>query len=405
MAHVAIVGAGPAGGALGYLLARRGIGVTLIERQTDFAREFRGELLMPSGIEALSQMGLAAAADRVPHVAIRALEPYLLGRRLFRVELGDAAAGGNVPRWTSQPELLEMLVAEAARFPAFHFERGASVRELIHQDGRVSGVRCQTLNGEREILADLVVGADGRTSVTRKRSGIAARCDRVAFDVVWCKVPLPGFIASDPHARGYLGHGHLLIAAPTPDDRLQLGWVIRKGTFGDLRRRGIPEWLDELANHVSPDLADHLRRHREDVSRPFLLDTVSDHVATWSVPGLLLIGDAAHTMSPVGAQGLNIALRDAIVAANHLVPLLMDGAAPAALDAAAGRIQAERQPEVDAIQRIQRVPPYVILSRSWWSKLVLQVLPFVLREDIARGRGGTVFRRIAFGVTDVQLRV
>ena len=137
------------------------------------------------------------------------------------------------------------------------------------------------------------------------------------------------------------------MAYRTWDDNLQIGWVILKGNFGDLRKRGLPEWIDKMADHVAEDLAQHLRAHRELVEKPFLLDTVSDCVEQWSQPGVLLIGDAAHTMSPVGGQGVNLALRDAIVAANHLRPLFDAESDPSRLlvDQALKAIEEERMPD------------------------------------------------------------
>jgi 2-polyprenyl-6-methoxyphenol hydroxylase-like FAD-dependent oxidoreductase len=402
MAGVVVVGAGPAGAALAFLLARRGIDVTLLERQTDFEREFRGEVLMPSAFDALKQMGLASETAKLPQVTLAKFEGYLLGKRFFHTEFDATALAGELPRWVSQPALLEMLTDQASRFPSFRLERGATVRDLLRDGDRVVGVRAQTQEGERELRADLVVGADGRASVTRRRSGVAVRRDRVELDVVWCKLPVPEEIARDPQLRFYLGHGHLLIAAPTPDSSLQLGWIIRKGKFGDLRRRGVPEWLEELANHVDPALSKYLRAHKHESIRPFLLDAVSDRVEHWSQPGLLLIGDAAHTMSPVGAQGINIAIRDALIAANELVPALSDGTSPEAIDAASARVEAERLPEVREIKRLQAIPPYVVLNDAWWARLALRFL-----APLLFGRGGSsgVFRRLALGTTDVTLRV
>jgi 2-polyprenyl-6-methoxyphenol hydroxylase-like FAD-dependent oxidoreductase len=138
---------------------------------------------------------------------------------------------------------------------------------------------------------------------------------------------------------------------------------------------------------------------------PFLLSTVSDRVTEWSRPGLLVIGDAAHTMSPVGAQGINIALRDAIVAANHLVPALRGGADPLAIDAASRAVQAERVPEVEAIQRLQARAPRIVLNDAWWAQLVLRVLPLLLRPGAGEAARSGLFRRFAFGVTDVKLTV
>lgn len=405
MSHVIVVGAGPAGASLALLLAQRDVEVTLLERHTDFSREFRGEVLLPGGLEALDQMGVWEPFETIDHVTLEALELYVDGSRRARIAFDRAMFGKFSPRWVSQPALLEMLVARASAFPKFRIERGATVRALVQRNGRCAGVRALTATGERELCGDLVVGADGRSSVVRRRAELPERQDATPMDVVWCKVPLPEYARVDKPFRGYLGRGHLLLAAPVYDGMLQVAWVIRKGAFGELRERGMEACLRAMADHVSPDLADHLRRHAGDAIEPFLLSTVSDRVLAWSRPGLLVIGDAAHTMSPVGAQGINIALRDAIVATNHLVPVLRAGADPAAIDAAARAVQAERSPEVIEIQRIQAGPPRVILRDAWWARLALQLLPILIRSDIARARRGLLFRRFAFGITEVKLVV
>jgi len=401
VAQVVIVGAGPAGASLAFLLARRGVGVTLLERQTDFAREFRGEGLMPSGVEALGAMGLGAALDALPQTRIETLDVFRGARRLMRIAPRDLGAPG--PRIVSQPALLEMLVGEAGRFPGFRLERGVTVRDLVRQDGRVTGVRLDAAAGSHEVRGDLVIGADGRASVLRARAGLRAEQAEQAFDIVWCKVAQPAFLDRGT-ARVYLGRGHFALLFPSYDGRLQIGWVIDKGSFGDLRRLGIEGWVEEMAHHVSPDLAAHLRAERGAITHPFVLDVVCDRLARWTLPGLLLLGDAAHPMSPVGAQGINIALRDALVAANHLGPALARGAPPAEVDAAAERVVAERAPEVTEIQRLQQAPPRLLFAPAWWSGLVLGAfLPLLARTGIVARVAGPVFRRFANGVTTVRL--
>jgi 2-polyprenyl-6-methoxyphenol hydroxylase-like FAD-dependent oxidoreductase len=395
--HFAIVGAGPAGAALGFLLARAGGRVTLLERQTDFAREFRGEVLMPSGLDAIRQIGLGAALDALPQSSISRMALYQGARRLFELPLG---AGG--PRVVSQPALLEMLAREAGQWPGFTLERGFTVRDLLVRDGVVVGVRGDTPSGPREVAADWVIGADGRASATRKHSGLEFTRISQTFDVVWCRLPLPPELAQQ--IRLILSQGHFAIALPAPDGRLQIGWVIEKGAFGELRRRGVSEWLGELARAVSPDLGRHIEANRDAVTSPFLLDVVCDHLDQWSAPGLLLIGDAAHPMSPVGAQGINIALRDALVAANHLAPLAPHAANPSAVLAACDRIQRERLPEVRAIQRLQQLPPRFLFGRSARARfLVRWVIPALARSRIVPLFFGLAARRFLFGTTEVRL--
>jgi 2-polyprenyl-6-methoxyphenol hydroxylase-like FAD-dependent oxidoreductase len=280
------------------------------------------------------------------------------------------------------------------------------VRDLISEGGRVRGVRAEDASGTIELRADLVIGTDGRRSVLRARAGLDEVRTPQAFDVVWCKVPMPPFFADGGTARAFLGHGHAALTFPSYDGRLQIGWVIAKGTFGEIRRQGIAEWIEAMATHVSPDLGAHLRAHRHDVTHPFLLDVVSDHLIHWTAPGLLLLGDAAHPMSPVGGQGINVALRDVLVAANHLCPVLATGADEHAIDAAARRVRDERLPEVETIQRVQQAPPPIIFGQRWWSGIFLDhLLPFLIHTGIALRVFGALFRRFATGVDRVQLKV
>ncbi len=399
-----IVGAGPAGAALAYLLARRGVDVTLLERHTDFAREFRGEGLMPSGVDALVQMGLGAQLDALPQARLAALEIFRGERRLAHLDLDGTAIGISGPRIVSQPAMLEMLVAEAARFPSFRLERGATVRDLVHEGERVVGVAVDGASGAHELRADLVIGADGRTSVLRRRADLHEQRQPQAFDIVWCKVPVPDFVATPPTARAYLGAGHAAFCFPTYDG-LQVGWIIVKGSFGDLRAHGIDAWVEALRAHVSMDLGEHLARSRGRLAHPFLLDVVSDRLPCWTRPGLLLIGDAAHTMSPVGAQGINLALRDALVAANALVPVLTRASTPDEIDAAAGHVQAERAPEIERIQALQQGPPRVLFGRGLGSRLIVErVLPFLLRTGLIVPLALPMLRQLTTGTADVRLR-
>jgi 2-polyprenyl-6-methoxyphenol hydroxylase-like FAD-dependent oxidoreductase len=402
LARVIVVGAGPAGATLARLLADRGSDVVLVERQRDFSREFRGEVLLPSGVEALEQMGLAARLESIPHVRPDVFTLYLNRRVFAEIPVTPAIFGERLPVALSQPAFLETVVADAASRPGFRFLRATTVRDLLQEGGRIVGVRVQDETGERELRADLVIGSDGRASVVRRRGGFEAVEKAPPMDVVWCKLPpLPGLRGG----RFYLGRAHLLIAYATWGDRLQLAWAILKGSFGELRRRGVAQWVEEMAEHATPDLADHLRAHASEICHPFLLDARSDRVTRWSAPGVLLLGDAAHTSSPVGGQGLNLALRDAIVAANHLVPALAAGAAPEALDAAARRIEAERLPEIEAVQRLQALPPRIVLSRAWWGEPVRRLAALLARTPLGQRVAVARGRILPFGVTDVRLRV
>jgi 2-polyprenyl-6-methoxyphenol hydroxylase-like FAD-dependent oxidoreductase len=400
-----IVGAGPAGAALAFLLARRGLEVSLIERQRDFAREFRGEAVMPSGLDVFRQMGLADAFDQLPQTRPTRVRVHRNRRLIAEFAAETAQQRRLLPRIVSQPEMLEMLLAQASAHPRFRFYRGASVDALLQRSGRTVGVRLA--GGEaREIEADVVIGADGRGSVVRRRAGLVPDRERERFDVVWFKVPRPEFLADRDHtALVYLGRGHLMLGFPSYDGTLQLAWIIDKGAFGGLRARGIESWVEEMAQHVGPELGDHLRAHKRELGHPFVLDVVCYLLPRWTAPGLMLLGDAAHPMSPVGGQGINIALRDAVVAANHLVPVLEAGGSAAEIDAATGAFQRERYAEVRTLQRMQRVPPRFVFQRTWWARLALGLAPLLLRLQLPASAGSGVVGRFAFGIDDVVLRV
>jgi 2-polyprenyl-6-methoxyphenol hydroxylase-like FAD-dependent oxidoreductase len=364
MPNAVVVGAGPAGALLAYLLARRGVPVTLLERQTDFSREFRGEILMPSGIAALREAGLRQPLDALPNLSFRTVELFRGERRVVAIPIDRL---DPPPRVAPQPAMLEMIVAEAAKFPGFTLERGVTVRDLIYEKDRVMGVHADTLQGPRDYRGDFVIACDGRASAIRKRADLPQDRIMQGFDVVWGH--LPGQFPDAHTARGYIGSGHLLIMYPSPEGHTQIGWVIDKGTFGDIRRMG-DKWIDELAPHVSPDLRKYLVANKTGFARPFLLDVICDRLREWTAPGLLLIGDAAHPMSPVGGQGINVALRDAVVTANHLGRALEMHSDEATLDFAARNIQAERWPEITTIQDMQQIAPRFVASNSLLSRVV-----------------------------------
>jgi len=367
MSSAIVVGAGPAGALLAYMLARRGVPVTLLERQTDFSREFRGEVLMPSGIAAMHEAGLRPQFDALPHLPIGTAQIFRGEQLVVTFPLDGLPVR---PRIVPQPAMLEMIVAEPTKtkLPGFKLERGVTVRDLIYEKDRVVGVHADAHDGPREFRGDFVIACDGRSSAIRKRAAFPQDRIMQGFDVVWAHVP--GQFPDTRTARAYIGNGHLLITYPSPEGHTQIGWVIDKGTFGDIKKMG-DRWIDELAPHVSPDLRQYLAANKTGLARPFLLDVICDRLREWTSPGLLLIGDAAHPMSPVGGQGINVALRDAVVTANHLGRALKMREDQATLDFAARNIQAERWPEITTIQDMQQIGPRFLLSNALLSRIIV----------------------------------
>ncbi|TVQ09728.1 MAG: FAD-dependent oxidoreductase [Leptolyngbya sp. DLM2.Bin27] len=348
MANVIIVGAGPAGATLALLLARCGIAVTLIEAARDFQRQFRSEGLMPSGLDALHQMGLDSLLETIPHRPLSAWEFWLNDRRLFRA---DEPLGCDRPcTLVSQPPLLAALVQMAQAQPGFDWLAGTAVKDLLWHHDRAVGVQ---LADGHTIEADLVIGADGRASLTRQRANLPLETQPKSIDVLWFKLPAPaGYEADNRFCTVVKGGRVFSLFHGAEAGQLHLAWAIspEEPTQRD-------DWAETFAALVPPGLVDHIRAVGDAITPPQRLSVVVGRCPRWHCPGLLLLGDAAHPMSPVRAQGINLALRDVVVAANHLVPVLkIPGEAavdPTAIDSALGRIQAEREPEIVEAQQLQ----------------------------------------------------
>jgi 2-polyprenyl-6-methoxyphenol hydroxylase-like FAD-dependent oxidoreductase len=395
---VIIVGAGPAGATLALLLCERGIPVTLLERHADFDREFRGEGLQQSGLDCLAQMGLAAELARLPQRRIRALRMAI---RRSVVTMDGPGAGADI-LLVSQPPLLEMLTRKAAEHPGFSLRMGARVRWLVHRGDRVAGVQVEHEGGSEELPAALVIGADGRSSLVRKRAGIELDAIGQTFDILWARGDLGDFLPDDTTVHlEFLRDGGTMMVFPSPLGGHQIGVAIAKGGFRDLREQGADQSLAWVAERCSPALASALA-HAPRMGRPVLLDVICGRATHWTRPGLLLIGDAAHPMSPVGGQGTNMALRDAIVAANHLVPVLRGAPDPAALDAATAAFEAERLREIVPVQALQTRESRNLRRRG---RIELALMPYLIRlAPLLRWR----FRRrrvLQHGLAQVELRV
>ena len=403
--RVVIVGAGPAGMALAYLLARRGVGVTVLETHLDFGRVFRGEGLQRSGIDAFHQMGLGEPFDRIPHIELGTIEIYSEGCLVVRTDA--ARFGRRQTRVVPQPAVLRLLADEAGKYPCFRLEVGVTVRDFLREDGRVAGVRASAAEGPREYRADLVVGADGRNAATRKHSGLPELAGPPeAYDILWLKVPYPERYPDRATMLMARAAGRAGLAFPTADGQLQVGFVIPKGVFAALRTRGAEEWTEDLIGAFPAYLADHLRLHREVVASATLLNVVCGRLPEWTAPGLLLLGDAAHPMSPVGGQGVNIALRDALVAANHLCPVLTAGGGPSDIDAAARRVRDERWPEIVAVQQMQQHQARLLFAPDGFrSRLTNRLLPWLVRTGLFQWLQRKEYLLLSDGAVPVRLVV
>ncbi len=347
MNQVVIIGAGPTGLTLAMLLAQRGIAVKLIEASRSFRRTFRGEALMPSGLDAIFQMGLADLVAGIPHCALDAWEFIIERRPIFRVD-EPLETGGKACTLISQPALLEQVLAKANDCPSFEFIQGSAVKDLLWQDGRIAGV---TLGDHREIAADLVIGADGRNSIVRQKANLSLQEEATSFNILWFKLASsPRFEAENVFYSIVCGDDAFGLFRSS-EGNLQIGWSLHGNSANSWQQI---DWVERIAA-ASPDwLAAHIRSQSDSIERPVLLSVTVGRCPQWYAPGLLLLGDAAHPMSPIRAQGINMALRDAIIATNYLAPALQKNSSLAEIDALLPQIQAEREPEIIQIQKLQR---------------------------------------------------
>jgi 2-polyprenyl-6-methoxyphenol hydroxylase-like FAD-dependent oxidoreductase len=347
MSQVVIIGAGPTGLTLAMLLARRGIAVKLIEISRNFRRTFRGEALMPSGLEAIDRMGLSDLVQAIPHCALDAWEFMIEGRSIFRVD-EPLEPNGAPCTLISQPAFLAAVLTEASKYPNFEFIAGSAVRDLLWQDGRVAGVM---LGDDRQITADLVIGADGRNSIVRQKANLLLQQEPTSFDILWFKLPSSPQFEVENVFYSIVSGSNAFGLFRSSEGNLQIGWSLH----GDLATNWQQvNWIEQIAAAAPEWLATHIRSQAEAIERPVLLSVTVGRCPHWDAPGVLLLGDAAHPMSPIRAQGINMALRDAIVATNHLVPLLTQNPHLAEIDALLPQIQAEREPEIIQIQKLQR---------------------------------------------------
>ncbi len=347
MTQIVIIGAGPTGLTLAMLLAKQGIAVKLIEASSSFRRIFRGEALMPSGLDAIDQMGLTELVASIPHRRIDAWEFYIENRPIFRVD-EPMESGGKPCTLISQPAFLAAVLDRANQCEQFELIQGTAVRDLLWQNERVSGVQ---LADGREISADLVIGADGRNSIVRQQAKLELMQAAQSFDILWFKLPTsPAFQAENVFYSVLRGQDAFGVFQGS-EGNLQVGWSLNRDNPIEWQKI---DWSEKLAAAAPDWLASHLRDQKDSIERPLLLSIVVGRCPQWHVPGLLLLGDAAHPMSPIRAQGINMALRDVIVATNHLVPALQQSPNLASIDTALAQIQAEREPEIIEIQRLQQ---------------------------------------------------
>jgi 2-polyprenyl-6-methoxyphenol hydroxylase-like FAD-dependent oxidoreductase len=351
-----IVGGGPAGAVLALLLAHQDIPVMLLEAHMDFDREFRGDTIHPSVMDMLDELGLADKLLQLPHTEMHELSAQTEQGLIKVVDFSLLKVKYPYITLMPQVEFLNFITEEAKRFPCFHLVMGAQVDELIEENGVVRGVRYRGRDGWYEVRAALTVGADGRFSRIRKLAGFEPVQTSPPMDVLWFRLSRKP--SDTDEAFGRFGN-KLILAVINRFDYWQIGYVIPKGGYQQIRAAGIEQIRKHVVELV-PQLAERVDELKE-WKQISVLSVESNRLPCWYRPGLLLIGDAAHVMSPVGGVGINYAIQDAVVAANVLSGKLKYGIVQLS-DLA--EVQRQRELPARFIQALQSLAQQAVLASA-----------------------------------------
>jgi 2-polyprenyl-6-methoxyphenol hydroxylase-like FAD-dependent oxidoreductase len=359
------VGAGPAGAVLSFMLARKGIDVMLLESHLDFDRDFRGDTLHPSILEVMDELGLADRLLQLPHTKLSLVAPPAAAGPRLQFDLHDLKTKFPYIAFMPQTRFLEFITSEAQRFPSFHLVMGARVEELLEEEGQVRGVRYRAHDGWHEVRALLTVGTDGRFSRVRKLAGFEPVASSPPMDVLWLRLSR---MPDEPHGlMGRFGGGRALICLER-EDHWQIGYIIGKGTYQQVRAAGL-EALRQGIAETAPEFADRVAE-LQDWKQVSMLSVEANRLKRWYRPGLLLLGDAAHVMSPAGGNGINYAIMDAVAAANILTAPLQAG-----------------QVAVADLARVQR--------RREWPTRIIQIIVNFMQDSLLKAaldpKGSFVF--------------
>ncbi|MDP8981897.1 MAG: FAD-dependent oxidoreductase [Acidobacteriota bacterium] len=370
-----IAGGGPAGMMLGFLLARAGVETVILEKHADFLRDFRGDTIHPSTLEIMYELGILDKFLSRPHQEVQHLDGQVGDNYLTIADFTHLPTHCKFLALMPQWDFLDFIVQESKRYPAFHLRMQAEVTGLIEERGRVTGVRVTTPQGPLEVRADLIVAADGRGSVVRKQAGLEVIDLGAPMDVLWMRLSKR---PDDPsQILGRVDPGHILVLLDR-GNYWQCAFVIPKGAFSEVQKKGLDSFRADLAG-LAPYLGNRVHELKDwnDIK---LLTVAVDRLRQWYKPGLLAIGDAAHAMSPVGGVGINLAIQDAVAAANILsAPLRGKSLTLSHLRA----VQRRREFPTRVTQRIQifiqtRVIGRVLVSRN--AKLSLPLPLKLLRR-------------------------
>ena len=366
-----IAGGGPAGMMLGFLLARAGVDVQVLEKHADFLRDFRGDTIHPSTFELMHELGILDDFLQRPHQELTSIAGVIDNTTVTIADFSHLPTHckfvGLMPQW----DFLNFVVEKARAYPEFHLRMESEVTDLILENGRVVGVRAKTKQTALEVRADLVVGADGRHSTVRKQAGLEVIDLGAPIDVLWMRIPRD---KADPEQTLGRFHAGKIFVMLNRGDYWQCAYVIAKGTFDEMKRAGLPAFRAGLLE-LAPSLGNRTEALKDwsDIS---LLSVSVDRLRNWSRTGLFCIGDSAHAMSPVGGVGINLAIQDAVAAANALAQPLL---AHAPLDALCRAVQKRREFPTKMTQSAQLFAHKNFIRPALSHKEGVRKLPFALQ--------------------------
>ncbi|MCH6585168.1 MAG: FAD-dependent oxidoreductase [Proteobacteria bacterium] len=365
-----IAGAGPAGVVLGLLLARAGVEVLVLEKHADFLRDFRGDTIHPSTLEVIYELGLLEGLLLLPHQKVSQIKAQFGDLALTVADFNHLQTQCRFVALMPQWDFLNFLTLEAARYPTFHLRMQAEVTGLIEEKEHIVGLNAISSGRPLAVRTNLVVGADGRHSVVRTQANLKVQDFGAPMDVLWFKLTRQSGDPKDPVARFDTGRVFIML---NRGEYWQCGFVISKGSLGQIRERGLPALRDDIVK-LAPFVTDRVGK-LQDWEEIKLLTVQVDRLHQWYRPGLLCLGDAAHAMSPIGGVGINLAIQDAVAAANLLAgPLRSNRLTTEDLR----RVQSRREWPTRVTQQIQLSIQNRVISRVLRDGSPLSP-PFLLR--------------------------
>ena len=341
---------------VGYLLGRAGVDVVVLEKHSDFFRDFRGDTIHPSTLDLMHELGMLDEFLKLPHQELREVRGIFNGHPVPMADFSRLPTHCKFIAFMPQWDFLNFLAAQAKRFPSFKLEMQHEVLDLLFENDRVVGVRAKTPSGERDLRADLVIGADGRHAITHEKAKLELTEFGAPIDALWMR--LSKRAGDPPQTLGFFQHGKLLVLLDR-GDYFQVGFVIPKGGLDELKQRGLPTLHSEIVG-MAQFLKDRITE-LDDWDKIKLLTVQINRLKKWCREGLLCIGDNAHAMSPAGGVGINLALQDAVATANLLAAKLK-----------------QRPVSVAELAEVQ--------ARREWPTRVIQTMQVFIHRNVVTGR-------------------